>query len=368
MNQNNSINNTDQKFRKTIRDDIRKINLTKDIRNEYKSLGDFYLNAEKKDELKSMTPVQRWVHKTKWLLKSMFIHLTPIRRILVMVGILFLVIGRSITFDGNSMTSNEGLLGGILILFVLFLELKDKLLAKHELEAGRKVQKELMPEEDPQIEGWDIWLFTRPANEVGGDLIDYLRLHEDECILTIADVAGKGLKAALLTSKLQATIRALATEINSLADLGKKINEIFHRDSIASLFASMLIFRIKSNSGKVNYVNAGHFPPLIIRDKEIKEHPKGDAALGIIAYSDYKEQIINLEQNEIFIAYSDGVFEARNERGEFFGMERFKQLIKNPVNKSSKQIGQYIITQLEQFFGDSPATDDISLIIMKRNF
>lgn len=360
-------NNTDQKFRKTIRDDIRKINLTKDIRNEYKSLGDFYLNAEKKDELKSMTPVQRWVHKTKWLLKSMFIHLTPLRRLLVLAGILFLIIGRSITFDGVSMTSNEGLLGGILILFVLFLELKDKLLAKHELEAGRKVQRALMPEQTPEFTGWTIWLYTRPANEVGGDLIDYLRLHKDECILTIADVAGKGLKAALLTSKLQATIRALATEINSLADLGKKVNEIFHRDSIASLFASMLIFRVNSNSGKITYVNAGHFAPLIVTDKKIKEHPKGDAALGIIADSEYREQNVTLNTNEIFIAYSDGVFEARNENGEFFGMERFKQLIKNSVNKSPKQIGEYIISQLEKFIGDASATDDISLIIMKRN-
>lgn len=367
MNSADPKNNPEQKFHKTIRDDFKSISLTKDLRHEYKSLGDFYLNSDKRARLESMTPFQRWTHKTGWLLKSMFLHLTPLRRILVLVGVLFLVLSRSISFDGGSVTTNEGLLGGILILFVLFLELKDKLLAKHELEAGRKVQRALMPEQNPEIAGWTIWLFTRPANEVGGDLIDYLRLDENKTVLTIADIAGKGLQAALLTSKLQATIRALATEINSLSDLGKKINKIFNRDSLPNLFASMLTMRIHSNSGKVDYINAGHFPPLIIKDKDIKEFPKGGAAFGLIPNADYNEESISLEPGETLIAYSDGVFEARNEKGMFFGMERFFQLIKNSSNNSPQQIGKYIISQLEQFVGDSPAADDISLIIMKRN-
>ncbi|MBK7629179.1 MAG: serine/threonine-protein phosphatase [Ignavibacteriales bacterium] len=249
----------------------------------------------------------------------MFLHLTPLRRILVLVGIFSLLINRSgFSFGSNSIIVDFSFLGGLLILFVLAVELKDKLLAKSELEAGRKVQKELMPEQDIQIAGWKLWLFTSPANEVGGDLIDFLRLDENNYVITIADVAGKGLKAALLTSKLQATIRALATEINSLSDLGKKINKIFHRDSTPSLFASMLLFKIDTNSGKVEYINAGHFSPLIISNNEIKEFSKGGAALGIISDSNYKEQSIVLENNDLFIAYSDGVFEAQNEHDEFF--------------------------------------------------
>ena len=367
MNQENSTNNTDQKFHQTLREDFRNINLRKDLSSEYKSLGDFYLNSEKRTRLESMTSFQRWIHKTGWLLKSMFLHLTPLRRILVLVGVFFLLISRSVSFDGGTITPSEGLVGGILILFVLFLELKDKLLAKHELEAGRKVQRALMPEQSPEIAGWTIWLFTRPANEVGGDLIDYLRLDKNKTILTIADIAGKGLQAALLTSKLQSTVRALATEINSLSDLGKKINKIFHRDSLPNLFASMLTMRIDSNSGRIDYINAGHFPPLIIKDKDIKEFHKGGTALGLISDADYNEETLTLEQNEVLIAYSDGVFEARNERGEFYGMERFFKLIENTSHNSPKQIGTKIISCLDYFTGDSPPTDDISLIILKRS-
>ncbi|MBK7499722.1 MAG: PP2C family protein-serine/threonine phosphatase [Ignavibacteriales bacterium] len=367
MNQTNSTKKPEQKFRHTIQSDLKNINFRKDFSNEYKNLSRFYLDSEKKSQLESMTFVERWVHKFAWLTKSMFLHLTPLRRILVLLGVFLLFISSSVSINSVSLSSNWGLFGGLLIVFVLFLELKDKLLAKNELEAGRKVQRALMPEQNPEIAGWTIWLFTRPANEVGGDLVDYLRLNESKTVLTIADVAGKGLQAALMTSKLQATIRALATEINSLSDFGKKINKIFHRDSLPNLFASMLFIQIDSDSGKIDFINAGHFPPLIVNDNEIKELSKGDIALGLVSNAEYNEQTLVLKQYEIFVAYSDGVFEARNEYGQFFGMERFQKLIKNSSSNTPQQIGNSIVLQLEQFIGDYPAADDISLIIMKRN-
>ena len=367
MNQVNSTKKAEPKFRHTIQNDFKNINFRKDFSNEYKNLSHFYLDSEKQSQLESMNFIERWVHKFAWLTKSMFLHLTPLRRILVLLGVFLLFISRSITINNASVSSNWGFFGGLLVVFVLFLELKDKLLAKNELEAGRKVQRALMPKENPEIAGWNIWLFTRPANEVGGDLVDYLRLDENKTILTIADVAGKGLQAALMTSKLQATIRALATEINGLSDFGKKINKIFHRDSLPNLFASMLLIQIDSDSGKIDFINAGHFPPLIVNDKEIKELSKGDIALGLVSNAEYNEQTLLLEQNEIFISYSDGVFEAKNEYGQFFGIDRFQKLIKNSSNNSPKQIGEYIVSQLEQFIGDYPAADDISLIIMKKS-
>jgi phosphoserine phosphatase RsbU/P len=366
MNKTNNSKNPDPKLRHTIREDFRKIDLRKDIHREYKNLSAFYLDSEKRKRLQSLPFYKRWFFKIGWLFKSMFLHLTPIRRILVLVGVFLLFTGRSITIDHNSFTVNESLFGGILILFVLFLELKDKLLAKHELEAGRKVQQALMPEQNPEFPGWTLWLFTKPANEVGGDLVDYLRVNDNKAALTMGDIAGKGLQAALLTSKLQSTVRALASDDLSLPELGKKINKIFHRDSLPNLFSSMLFLEINSNSDKIEFINAGHFPPLIVKDKEIKELEKGTAALGIIPDINFVQQTIELGSDEIFIVYSDGIFEARNDNGEFFGMERFYQLIKHYANQKPSEMGNSIISQIEQFIGNSPFADDISLIILKK--
>jgi len=366
MNTNQNSKNPDPKLRHTIRDDLRKINLRKDFSREYKNLNEFYLNSEKRKRLESLPFYKRWFYRFGWLLKSMFLHLTPIRRIMVLFGTILLFAGRGVTINSNSVNINESLIGGVLILFVLFLELKDKLLARHELEAGRKVQQALMPEQNPEFPGWSIWLFTRPANEVGGDLVDYLRISETKAGLTIADIAGKGLQAALLTSKLQSTIRALAGDGFTLSEFVKKTNEIFHRDSLPNLFASMLFIQLETDSNRIEYINAGHFPPLILKGKELFELEKGNPALGIIPGIEFDSRTIELKKDEILIVYSDGIFEARNDNGEFLGMERFHQLIKYYADKNPVEMGNLLISQIEQFIGSASASDDISLIILKR--
>lgn len=366
MNSNQYSKNPDPKLRHTIREDFSKINLRTDIHREYKNLSEFYLDPEKRKRLESLPHYKRLFYQIGWLLKSMFLHLTPIRRIMVLFGTILLIAGGSILVNSNTVSFNESLFGGVLILFVLFLELKDKLLAKNELEAGRKVQQALMPEQKPDFPGWSIWLYTKPANEVGGDLVDYLRINNSKAGLTMADVAGKGLQAALLTSKLQSTVRALAGDNLSLPELGKKINKIFHRDSLPNLFASMLFLQLDSSSNHIEYINAGHFPPLIIKNKEIKELEKGNAALGIIPDIDFSKHLVTLSNDEIFIVYSDGIFEARNDSGEFLGIERFNQLIKYYSNQNPADMGKSIINQIGQFIGNSTAIDDLSIIIIKR--
>jgi len=143
------------------------------------------------------------------------------------------------------------LLSGIIFLFIIALELKDKLHAKSELEEGRAVQKALMPETIPDVAGWDIWLYTKPANDVCGDLLDFLKLSEEKVCISIGDVAGKGLSAALLMAKLQSTIRAIVPDYNSLMELGEKINRIFCRDSLPKLFASLVYVELDVTSGKI---------------------------------------------------------------------------------------------------------------------
>ncbi len=246
------------------------------------------------------------------------------------------------------------------------LELKDKVLAKDELEEGRAVQIALMPERNPKIPGWSAWLYTRPANEVGGDMVDFIQIDENRYGIALGDVAGKGLRAALLMSKLQSTLRALVKDFTSLAELAKKINTIFYRDSLPNIFASLVYFELKSDSGEISMFNAGHLPPLILKGETVEELKKGAPALGLSDQTSFFEKKVLLNEEELFVAYSDGISEARNEFGEFFGEERLKQLLPKFKGYSPEQAGEKILAVIEHFVGDTKYHDDLSIVIFKR--
>lgn len=347
-------------------DEIKNMQFKKDIKKEYRDLKDFYLDDEKKNKLKNMSRVSRFFYQTGYLLSSIFQKLTPLRKVLVIIGLILMFLSSSVKFDGHGYSNDNSLLGGLLIFFVLVLELKDKLLAVEELVAGRKIQKALMPEESPNIAGWDVFLFTSSANEVSGDLIDYLKINDSKTVITIADVAGKGLSAALLTTKLQATIRAFADASSSPSELTNKTNKIFNRDSLPSLFASMIYLEISANSNQIKFANAGHLPPLILSDAGIKELEKGDAALGIIANASFRNFNLQLNENEIFIAYSDGITEAISDIGEFFGKEKLFSILKGNSKLSAVELGRKIINSVDQFRGKAKISDDLSMVILKK--
>lgn len=349
-------------------DEIKNMQFKKDIKKEYRDLKDFYLDDKKKNKLKNMSRVSRFFYQTGYLLSSIFQKLTPLRKFLVIIGLVLMFLSSSVKIDGQSHSSDNSLLGGLLIFFVLVLELKDKLLAVEELIAGRKIQKALMPDESPNISGWDVFLFTSSANEVSGDLVDFLKLNDTETAITIADVAGKGLSAALLTTKLQATIRAFADSSSSPSELTNKTNKIFNRDSLPSLFASMIYLEISTNSNQINFANAGHFPPLILSDVGIKELEKGDAALGIIANASFRNFNLQLNENEIFIAYSDGITEAISDTGEFFGKEKLFSILKGNSKLSAVELGRKIINSVDQFRGQAKISDDLSMVILRKKY
>lgn len=352
--------------RGNIFDDLKQIRFKQDMKREFRDLKDFYLNDEQKRKLEQTTGLKRFFSQFWYLIKSAYFHLTPLRRFFVLLGTVLLLLGRTISVDGSGISANDAFLGGLCILFVLVLELKDKLIAKSELEEGQKVQRALMPPENPAVEGWDIMLFTRPANDVSGDLVDFLRINEDRMAITIADVAGKGLSAALLTAKLQATIRAVAEDSQKTSELAKKTNHVFHRDSLPNLFASMIYLEISPSSNQIKFVNAGHFPPVIISKEGITELQKGDAALGLMENAGYHDLTIELHPLEMFIAYSDGVIESTNEYNQFFGRDKFFNLVKMNYSLTASEMGRNILNAVDLFRGEAKANDDLSFIIMKK--
>jgi len=348
-------------LRKTILNDVKQGGFFKTLKREWQAIRDFYIDEESSRKLADMGRVRRGLYFTYWLLKSLFLKLTPARRLLLLlVFFLFFQHQNTSSFSGNL------LLSGFVLLFILMLELKDKLLAKQELEAGRAVQFALMPETAPVIEGWDIWLYSRPAREVGGDLVDYLPVSADRHALVLGDVAGKGLGAALFMARLQAVLRALAPDYSNPALLIEKINTIFYRDKTANSFASLLYLEIQSGREEVICVNAGHLPPLLIGNNVLKELDKGQPALGLMDDTKYIEQTIRFIAGDVLLIYSDGLSEAKNAENKFFEDARIKRMAQQLAGDSAQKIGEKIVETVEQFTEDTPLSDDLSLMVIKK--
>jgi sigma-B regulation protein RsbU (phosphoserine phosphatase) len=253
-----------------------------------------------------------------------------------------------------------------LVLVVLMLELKDKLVARNELEAGRAVQLALMPAAKPNVPGWDVWLFTRPANDVGGDLVDHLKIDERRHFVALGDVSGKALPAALLSVKLQATLRALAPTFGDLGELGAAVNRILQRDGLPSRFASLVYLLISEDTGRVGVLNAGHMPPLLTRNGVVETLPRGGVVLGLIEDTTYVEQTVDLNVGDSLVVYSDGVSEAMNESEEFFDDERLVAVVRQAAGLPAEATGRRLLDAVSAFVGEAAPSDDMSLIVVKR--
>jgi hypothetical protein len=349
-----------------VRDDVRP-GWRSMFRTTMAEIEEFYLTPEHRQRLARMGRLGRWMWLGLWLLRSLFLKLTPFRRVVLLVALVLLMASPRVSTGGGTSVSVDGqMFSMFLLLGLLLLELKDKLLARHELEAGRSVQRALMPDRCPSLAGWDVWLYTRPANDVGGDLVDCLELGPGRVAFTLADVAGKALPAALLMAKVQSTLRALATDAPSLSDLAAKTNDILCRDGLPNRFATLLYFTLRDHDDAVRLVNGGHMPPVLVSSGGYHELQRGDMALGMMPGAPYREQRQEVKPGEMLVAYSDGLTEALNADGEFYGEDRLRADFSTLAPLTARQAGERILASVDAFIGATHPYDDLSLIVLKR--
>jgi sigma-B regulation protein RsbU (phosphoserine phosphatase) len=366
---------SDPRLFQTLRDDVgrvgshvRQAGLKGAVGTTFRDLREFYLTTQHRERLAKMGRGKRALYFAWWLLKGLFFKLTPARRILLLVAFWTFIQGSGVLLNSSRVrvTVDLGWVGVALTLFILALELKDKLLAREELEAGRAVQMALMPHVTPVLAGWQIWLFTRPANDVGGDLVDYLRIDDERACIVLGDIAGKGLPAALLMAKLQATLRALAPEFTSLGEIGARVNTILTRDGLPNRFATLVYLEMGPASGRVRLLNAGHMPPLVVRGTTLTELPPGCLALALLPDAKYDEQSVDLHEGDTLVVYSDGITEAMNAEGGFFGDERFRALLTSIATRPLEEAGKAVVGAVDAFVGTARPHDDISLVLLRR--
>src|SRR5262249_46493134 len=149
-------------------------------------------------------------------------------------------------------------------------------------------------------------------------------------------------------------------------NLAAKINAVFHRDTTRTMFASLLCIEFSPNSGTLSLVNAGHLPPVKVTASQAEELGKGDPAIGIIPEITYSQQSVELGQGEVLVVYSDGLPDAKNIQGEFFGTSRLFDILRRSNGLSCSQIADNILYSVQSFIGEEKVYDDLSMIVMKR--
>jgi phosphoserine phosphatase RsbU/P len=200
---------------------------------------------------------------------------------------------------------------------------------------------------------------------VGGDLVDYLQIEPRKLGVMLGDVAGKGLPAALLMAKLQATLRALVSGTASLGALGDEVNRILCRDGLPNRFATLVYLEIAPGSGHVQLLNAGHMPPIVVKHSHVEEMPRGSMALGMMPAALFAGHEIELQPGEMLVVYSDGITEGMNASEEFFGEERLRVAVSLAPPVTAALAGANILAAVDTFVGDAPVHDDMSLAILK---
>ncbi|MGH9749542.1 MAG: PP2C family protein-serine/threonine phosphatase [Candidatus Polarisedimenticolia bacterium] len=335
------------------------------LRRDLRGLYRFYLDEERRAELAAMGRVRRSFKILSWLLKSLLQKLSPGRRLALASALVMAFLGET-TIHPFGFRTDLRLWGFGVLLLVLMLELKDGVLARDEIEVARQVQMALLPARLSQPRGWSLGSYMRPANDVGADLVDCFDLPGGRIGVALGDVAGKGLGAALLTAKLQATLRALAPEVPSLADLGTRLNAILHRDGLDNRFVTLFYFEIEPGSGRIRYLNAGHNPPLVVRRDAIDTLDASSIPLGMLPETEIREGEARLEPGDLLLAYSDGLTEARGPGEEEFGMDRLRRLAPRLLGLSADPATGIVVEAADAFLGGEKPHDDLSLIVAVR--
>jgi sigma-B regulation protein RsbU (phosphoserine phosphatase) len=237
-------------------------------------------------------------------------------------------------------------------------------LEKRELDEARRIQRKLLPTTMPVVEGIELAVSWQPAAGVGGDCFDAIAFSPGRIGLSIADVVGKGIPAALLMSNLQAAVRAFASDSTSPADLCHQVNRILCGHIAEGRFISFFYCVVSSEDSMLTFANAGHYPPLLIRaDGSVERLEKGGPVLGVFPDGVYEEGRTPIHSGDRIVLYTDGITDVCNAADEEFGESRLMDLAVASRTCSAPAL-QARLASAADAFSDGRFRDDATLIVM----
>ncbi|MBM4174698.1 MAG: hypothetical protein FJ213_00775 [Ignavibacteria bacterium] len=248
----------------------------------------------------------------------------------------------------------------------LFKKAIEKQKMEEDLAIGKEIQQNLFPRILPQSNVFDISAINISSRQVGGDYYDVFRLSEKEILILIADVSGKGVGASLLMANLQAFVKSLTKIEFDLCSLTSQVNDLLVENLTPGKFITFFWGILNEELRTFKYVNAGHNPPLLIRDRKIIELDKGGMILGVMkSIKDYNCEIIQLETDDLVCLFTDGVTEAKNSSEEEYSDERLRAKIIKNAKSNAKTVIDKITNDISKFSSNVEQSDDITLLIVK---
>lgn len=260
---------------------------------------------------------------------------------------------------------------------------------EREFQLAREIQRAFLPHEIPQMSGWELNTRWRTAREVGGDFYDFIHLPGDRLGLVIADVADKGMPAALFMTLMRTLVRATAAEINSPAEVLQRVNDVLLPDAQQGMFVTIFYGVLSTHSGEMVYANAGHNPPLLARasNGKIRRLKRTGMALGVEENTPIGERKIRIKPGDFLLLYTDGLTESFASEDEMYGEGRLlvelRRLIRreptapqdDSVETEPSKVGwpnandilNSVESSLQAFTGGAPLADDLTLVVLHRS-
>jgi serine phosphatase RsbU (regulator of sigma subunit)/putative methionine-R-sulfoxide reductase with GAF domain/anti-sigma regulatory factor (Ser/Thr protein kinase) len=240
---------------------------------------------------------------------------------------------------------------------------------EHEVELARQIQKTFLPENLPEFPGWELAATWLTARQVGGDFYDVIELQDRRLGLLIADVSDKGMAAALFMALTRTLVRAVVYDTPSPAEALRRVNALILPDNRQSMFVTAVYAVLSLETGEITYANAGHNPPAWMdrTGKKLESLGRTGAALGIMEDPSIGERTISLGRGDLLLLYTDGLTEAFSPDDEIYGETRLQELLNAQEDCSAKEVLDILEASVDQFTGQLPASDDLTMLALKRN-
>jgi serine phosphatase RsbU (regulator of sigma subunit) len=245
--------------------------------------------------------------------------------------------------------------------------LEEQKRSEQELALAQQTQESLLPRFLPQFENFHIHAFNSPTRYVGGDFYDFLQLSSGEWMGVLADVSGKGMSAALLSSMV---LGALSMEFRAGTPPGEalnRVNRLLCEKSLPSQFVTLFVFLLGPD-GTGKFISAGHNPAYLFRAAtgKIEELVSDAFVLGMFDFASYQSGALHLSKGDILVVYSDGLTDAQNEQEELFGEERLLEIIRQEAPSGGQALEHKFLNAIEEFTQGTPQTDDITFRVIEK--